>query len=235
MSYSLIEWARNQRLDPGPKNVLMALCLRADTFGSCFPSQNKIAEDTGYSVRSVRRYIKKLEECGLIEKKRRQKGYIRRSDSYTIQPHPQIQSATHSSEKKKMAHANRDMLSAAEQDSKPIANESTDKNTYEVIKKNYIKILDQKVFTGDRGEKSNPLWFTGQIITLFKREFEAFCSAYPAFSEDQLWDLLEQQDRWLSDEGNNAKSYWLAITLKFLKTVHDSHAETISNLIVAED
>lgn len=141
MSWELMEWARGQRLAPGPKTVLMNLCGRADALGVCFPSQDKIAEDTGYSMRTVRRHIKALEEDGYIERERRQKGYIRRSDSYMIKApifdhiikHPNVPV-----EEEKMAGANADTVSAAEPDKLTSAFEYSDKSSDEFI---YISLI----------------------------------------------------------------------------------------------
>jgi len=54
------------------KAVLCNLAFRAsDKDGTCWPSQELIAEDTGSSIRAVRRAMKALADRGLIRRKRR--------------------------------------------------------------------------------------------------------------------------------------------------------------------
>lgn len=53
-------------LKPLDKYLLMTLANYADADGSCFPSQSRLADDTGLSERSVRSHLDALEEQGLI-------------------------------------------------------------------------------------------------------------------------------------------------------------------------
>ena len=53
------------------KSMYMILARFADSEGKCFPSIEKLAEIIGKDKRTVIRYIKKLEEKGLVEKQRR--------------------------------------------------------------------------------------------------------------------------------------------------------------------
>lgn len=84
LSFDLMDWAARQDLPPGQKAVLKELSRRADMLGTCFPSQKRIAADTGMGERTVRRHIAALEKAGFITRERRQSGYIRRSDCYMI-------------------------------------------------------------------------------------------------------------------------------------------------------
>lgn len=47
--------------------VYVSLCRHADNEQKCFPSQETIAKEIGAGVRSVRNYLKKLEELNIIQ------------------------------------------------------------------------------------------------------------------------------------------------------------------------
>jgi len=69
-------WVENELIDRTDlsfevKSMYMILARFADNEGKCFPSIEKLAEIIGKDKRTVIRYIKKLEERGLIEKRRR--------------------------------------------------------------------------------------------------------------------------------------------------------------------
>ena len=69
-------WVENELIDRTDlsfevKSMYMILARFADAEGKCFPSVEKLAEIIGKDKRTVIRYMKKLEEKGLIEKKRR--------------------------------------------------------------------------------------------------------------------------------------------------------------------
>ena len=69
-------WVENELIDRTDlsfevKSMYMILARFADNEGKCFPSVEKLAEIIGKDKRTVIRYIKKLEEKGLIEKRRR--------------------------------------------------------------------------------------------------------------------------------------------------------------------
>ena len=69
-------WVENELIDRTDlsfevKSMYMILARFADNEGKCFPSIEKLAEIIGKDKRTVIRYIKKLEEKGLIEKRRR--------------------------------------------------------------------------------------------------------------------------------------------------------------------
>ena len=69
-------WIENELIDRTDlsfevKSMYMILARFADNEGKCFPSIEKLAEIIGKDKRTVIRYIKKLEEKGLIEKRRR--------------------------------------------------------------------------------------------------------------------------------------------------------------------
>lgn len=85
MSVSAVAWAFEQQLPPNEKVVLLALadCENGHTM-VCIPGQERIAEMSSQSVRTVRRMLEKLEERGLIERARRDRSTGRTSDSYTL-------------------------------------------------------------------------------------------------------------------------------------------------------
>lgn len=87
MSIKASKWARVQNLHKTPKQVLVALAMRANEKKGffCFPGQKLIAEETGLSERTVRYALLYLEEMGLItrEQRRRRDGY-RTSDTITL-------------------------------------------------------------------------------------------------------------------------------------------------------
>lgn len=56
---------------PAAKIILLLLADRADERHSCWPSQNRLAEESEQSVESVRRHIRGLEDRGLISTERR--------------------------------------------------------------------------------------------------------------------------------------------------------------------
>lgn len=67
-------WIENELIDRTDlsfeeKAMYMILARFTDKDGKCFPSIEKLAESIGKDKRTVIRYIKKLEEKGLIEKK----------------------------------------------------------------------------------------------------------------------------------------------------------------------
>ncbi|WP_167858596.1 helix-turn-helix domain-containing protein [Methylobacterium nonmethylotrophicum] len=77
MSFKALEWARSVKTgSPTRKAVLRAIAEYADMDGKAWPSQARLAEDTEFTVRGVRKAIMELEEMGLIsrEEQRRKDG-----------------------------------------------------------------------------------------------------------------------------------------------------------------
>lgn len=87
MSIEALQWANNQTVGcPGAKAILKDLANYADyEGGSCFPSQQRLAEMSEMSTRTVSRHIKKLAELGFI-KVHRKKGACGKllNNSYTL-------------------------------------------------------------------------------------------------------------------------------------------------------
>jgi hypothetical protein len=62
---------RRPDLSPGAKLTYMMLLSYAWQEGSCFPGQERLAEDMGVTSRSVITYLKQLQTAGLLVVKRR--------------------------------------------------------------------------------------------------------------------------------------------------------------------
>ena len=73
MSVQAITWALSVRAgSPGAKCVLLALANYANELGVCWPSQQRLAEETDQSVDLVQRRLKDLDEVvGLISRQER--------------------------------------------------------------------------------------------------------------------------------------------------------------------
>jgi len=67
MSIQARDWAYSLALRAPAKPVLVALAEHIKDQPQCWPSMNRLAEMTGYDRRTVRRAIRKLQDCGLIE------------------------------------------------------------------------------------------------------------------------------------------------------------------------
>ena len=75
------------RLSPSELKVLISLSLRMDEKRKAYPAVARIAGDTGYSSRQVIRTLHRLEERGLICRKRRRDSSKKyRSNLYTVLP-----------------------------------------------------------------------------------------------------------------------------------------------------
>ena len=60
------DWAYTADIRAPAKPVLVALSEHADDSGRCWPSLSRLADMTGYDVRTVRRAVRALEKCRLI-------------------------------------------------------------------------------------------------------------------------------------------------------------------------
>lgn len=71
MSLLALRWAMPIKVgSPGTKAVLVALAHHAKDSGECFPSQKLLAEETELTVRTIRTALQRLEEMGLLTRKR---------------------------------------------------------------------------------------------------------------------------------------------------------------------
>jgi DNA-binding transcriptional ArsR family regulator len=71
----------SQHLSVGAKLVYAMLLKYARDLHECFPGQQRLAKDIGSSDRSVRSWLKELEEAGLVSIKQRGQG---RPNLYTV-------------------------------------------------------------------------------------------------------------------------------------------------------
>jgi len=75
--YIAENWNALSALSCSHYKVLIALVQRADPFGRCFPSAERIAEDTNLHIRTVYAALETLEKCRYI-------GYLRRNECDTV-------------------------------------------------------------------------------------------------------------------------------------------------------
>jgi biotin operon repressor len=87
VSWQHLAWAYEIDVKGPAKAVLVSLADQADSEGSCFPGQALLAKMTGYSVKTIERSLKRLEDAGLITRIRRNTadGY-RTSDRFYLHP-----------------------------------------------------------------------------------------------------------------------------------------------------
>ena len=84
MSARLMGMAFKTGIPRGQRFVLVKLCDCANDEGLCYPSQETVAEDTGFGETAVQQHIKWLKENNFIKSARRQRGRERQSDIYRI-------------------------------------------------------------------------------------------------------------------------------------------------------
>ena len=79
----------NKELSVGAKLAYAMLLKYAWTDDACFPGQQKLAEDIGAGERSVRTYLKEIEDAGFLEVTQRGLGKIPATfaDVKSIKPH----------------------------------------------------------------------------------------------------------------------------------------------------
>jgi hypothetical protein len=85
MSFRAVLWALEQDLDRIPKLILVSLASHANKeTGRCFPKIKTIAQKASVSIRTVHRYLPKLESARFIEIERVFDGGARRPHVYWI-------------------------------------------------------------------------------------------------------------------------------------------------------
>ena len=92
MSFRFLAWAQSAKTgSSSTKSVLMALCSIVNDDGIGFPSQQRIADDSELSIRTVKRAMDDLEKAGVISRERRyREGGYRTSDLIYVHQEPQI-------------------------------------------------------------------------------------------------------------------------------------------------
>lgn len=87
--YEHMEIAFRAELKTRAKFILQCLAMHANREGKCFPGIKTIAAECGYSVNTVKRALKDLEEAGFIKKEARfdvaRKNGAQTSNLYTLQ------------------------------------------------------------------------------------------------------------------------------------------------------
>jgi DNA-binding Lrp family transcriptional regulator len=73
-----------KELDAYSQALFIWMCYHSNQDGFCFPSRKKLAEESGMSLASVKRSIKKLEDKGVIKKTTRKKGKKNMTNLYEI-------------------------------------------------------------------------------------------------------------------------------------------------------
>ena len=86
MSNAALTWAWKQPLKASEgKATLVALADHANADGWCCPGQERLAEMTGQTERTIREHLQKLEELGYIHRMRRHRDNgSRKSDAYVL-------------------------------------------------------------------------------------------------------------------------------------------------------
>ena len=86
MSFRVLAWAQSVRTgSASTKAVLMAIAAIVNDDGEGFPSQQRIADDSELSIRSVKRAMDELETAGVLTRERRyREGGYRTSDAIKI-------------------------------------------------------------------------------------------------------------------------------------------------------
>ena len=97
MSNRALTWAFGQPgISPGEKLVLLALADYADDDNHAWPRQATLVEKTNFSETSVRKHLASLTARGLIARRHRNGGHMRRrSDLYTLAVDITVGAATH--------------------------------------------------------------------------------------------------------------------------------------------
>lgn len=147
------------------KAVLLVLADYADELWSCWPSQQRLADETELGVRTVRRVLAELEDAGLIHRKmRRGEGGHRSSDRIVL-----VESAIRSLPAKVAA---RTQAQAATDDSQPAnhdAQAATD-DTSNRPQEPGNSHLNGQVELSER---------TALVLVVANPDFEAFWEQYP--------------------------------------------------------
>jgi hypothetical protein len=82
--YTAMKWAYQQKLGGPTKSVLLALVNRTDSAGKCWPSIATLADDSGFSQRTVKRSLEALVAAGLVTRRPQYNTLGRTSNMYTV-------------------------------------------------------------------------------------------------------------------------------------------------------
>lgn len=85
MSIQAVAWAISQRVgSPTGKVLLMCLANYANENGECWPSQKTISQEAELGERATRDWLKRLEENGFIERRRRNRSDGSRTSDFIV-------------------------------------------------------------------------------------------------------------------------------------------------------
>lgn len=85
MSFQAMGWATALKLPTRDKFVLIMMANYADENGKCWPSMNRLCDDTGMGKDSIIRAIKALEENGILSVERRMVEGVNLPNIYHLQ------------------------------------------------------------------------------------------------------------------------------------------------------
>jgi len=142
--YEHMDIAFRADLKTRAKFVLQCLAMHSNKEGQCFPGIKTIAEECGYSINTVKRALKDLEEAGFIKKEARfditKKNGAQTSNLYTL---IQVEVPP-----KKPCYVPKDAIAVEKQEKETEeVNEDTKQDAVEDTSKNVVKAnVDMEVF-----------------------------------------------------------------------------------------
>ena len=246
-------WVENELIDRTDlsfevKSMYMILARFADNEGKCFPSIEKLAEIIGKDKRTVIRYIKKLEEKGLIEKRRRFNQtniyYLKNADSNS----DKIDNDKNDSDKNVTSLGDTGVTSNSDKNvnlKRPIEKDPI-KNTYDVVNKN-IDTEQQENNTTKKSESNNE--HQTHVLDLAKTEIMKLCknqitvdtalithrykiqSLYRFLGKEKFLETFEKihESTYLQEQSKNAGQFfnWLFSSKKenFLSVFNDVYID----------
>ncbi len=246
-------WIENELIDRTDlsfevKSMYMILARFADNEGKCFPSVEKLAEIIGKDKRTVIRYIKKLEEKGLIEKRRRFNQtniyYLKNADFNS----DKIDNDKNDSDKDVTSLGDTGVTYNSDKNvnlKRPIEKDPI-KNTYDVVNKN-IDTKQQKNNITQKSESNNE--HQTYVLDLAKTEMMKLCknqitvdtalithrhkiqSLYKFLGKDKFLETFEkiQESTYLQEQSKNAGQFfnWLFSSKKenFLSVFNDVYID----------
>ena len=237
------------------KSMYMILARFADNEGKCFPSIEKLAEIIGKDKRTVIRYIKKLEEKGLVEKQRRFNQtniyYLKNADSNS----DKIDNDKNDSDKAVTSLDDTGVTSNSDKNvnlKRPIEKDPI-KNTHDVVNK--INAIQQEKNITQKSESNNE--HQTYVLDLAKSEMLKLCknqitvdtalithrykiqSLYKFLGKNKFLETFEkiQESTYLLEQSRNAGQFfnWLFSGKKenFLSVFNDVYID--KNRSIAEN
>lgn len=220
--------------------LMMADCANGEDADGIFPSIEYIGQCCSLSRRATQIAVKRLRIKGFVEvvteanskKIPNQKARYRKTTEYKLNMDRVMQSLNLGVARKRRV----DISSLTGVLDAPVNNVEQGHNMHgyrrisrtgtsayrapnpsiEPSKEKYIDILGQKIFTGDRGSKDNPLYFDGAVMKVYRREHCALQAA-TGLSDDNFYEFLSQQDDWLFAADESKQNSWMALTLGLIK------------------